>query len=81
MSQQAVLDLLCRFLVDKRRQLKRLYRTYHQDPRSNQVARAPEALLLLERLEHDGDRLQDVWRRNLPFDELEQTAAFFGVPL
>jgi hypothetical protein len=81
MSQQAVLDLLRRFLVERRGQLECLYRTYRQDRRPDQVARAPEGLLLLERLEHDRDRLQDVWRKYLPFNELEQTAAFFGIPL
>jgi hypothetical protein len=81
MSQQAVLDLLGRFLVERRGQLECLYGMYRQDRRADQVARAPEGLLLLERLEHDCDRLQDVWRKHLPLDELEQTAAFFGVPL
>ena len=78
---QTVLDLLRRFLADRHCQLERLYRMYRQDPRLDQVARAPEALLLFERLEHDRDRLQDLWRKHLPLDELEQTATFFGVPL
>jgi hypothetical protein len=77
----AILGLVSRFLDDRRSQLKDLYGAYRNDDRLEQVARAPEALLLLERLEHDSSRLEHLWRTRLPLDELEQVAAFFGVPL
>lgn len=80
-SPVVVLDQLNRFFADRRDRLKGLYSTYCRDDRVDQCSRAPEALLLLERLEYDRDRLQDLWRKHLPIYELEQTAAFYGVPL
>jgi hypothetical protein len=39
----------------------------------------PEALLIFERLERDPDALVNLWRRYLPYDELEELAVFYGL--
>jgi hypothetical protein len=80
-SPAVVLDLVSQFVAGKRGPLRRLYRAYRHDQRDDQVARSPEALLVLERLERDPDRLQDLWRKYLPLHDLEQTAAFYGVQM
>lgn len=73
-------ELALTVFIDSRREaLARLYAAYHDDPRAGAFASAPEALLVFERLEHDPDGLVDLWRRHLPYDELEQFAAFYGL--
>jgi hypothetical protein len=70
---------LAAFIDTHRDALTRLYAAYRDDPRARAFAGAPEALLIFERLEHDPDGLVDLWRRHLPYDELEQFAAFYGL--
>ncbi len=67
------------FIDTHREALTSLYAAYRDDPRARAFAGAPEALLIFERLEHDPERLVDLWRRHLPYDELEQLAAFYGL--
>ncbi len=70
---------LAAFIDTHRDMLTGLYAAYRDDPRARAFAGAPEALLVFERLEHDPDRLVDLWRRHLPYDELEELAAFYGL--
>jgi hypothetical protein len=70
---------LAAFIDSHRDALARLYAAYRDDPRAGAFAGAPDALLVFERLEQDPDGLIDLWRRHLPYDELEQLAAFYGL--
>ncbi len=70
---------LATFIDTHRDALISLYAAYRDDTRARAFAKAPEALLIFERLEQDPDGLVDLWRRHLPYDELEQLAAFYGL--
>jgi hypothetical protein len=71
---------LAAFVAERHELLAALFDAYADDSRANTLL-APDALLIFERLEHDPDRLKDVWRTHRPLDELEELANVFGVAI
>jgi hypothetical protein len=78
---RSVLAVVRAFITERHEMLVELYRTYRNDLRPGEVAGAPEALMIYERLEHDRDRLTDLWCRHAVLADLEQLATFYGVAL
>lgn len=72
--------LFAAFVVDRHELLAGLFRAYGADPRAGSLL-TPDVLLIFERLEHDPDRLRQVWGDHRPFDELEELASVYGIAI
>lgn len=72
--------VLPQFVAGHERLLAGLFHAYRYDARAATLL-APEVLLIFERLEHDPDRLRDLWRRRRSLDELEELASVYGLPI
>lgn len=74
-------EVLPAFVRSRCEMLVTLYRVYRDDARAASLLFVPDALLILERLEHDPDRLRRAWEGQLPIEDLEAVADIFGLPV
>ena len=72
--------VLPRFIIERQELLSDLFRAYGEDSRADTLL-APDALLIFECMEHDPDRLRDLWQRRRPLEELEDLASVYGQAL
>jgi len=69
---------LAAFVTKRHDLLAAIFDAYADDSRAHTLL-SPDALLVFDRLEHDPDRLKELWQACRPLDELEELASVFGV--